>query len=400
MSSPPRIYLDNAATSWPKPEEVYQAVDRYMRELGAAAGRSTYAEAGEVSRLIEQARGGVASILGVSDPSSIAFALNGTDALNTAIHGTLRDGDHVVTSDAEHNSVLRPLAHLASQGRIAVTHVTCDSAGRIDPGDVRGALRQTTRLVALSHASNVTGVIQPLTEIGKDIHAHGALFLVDAAQSLGHLPFTVADLHCDLLAAPGHKGLLGPLGTGLLYVRPEVAGRVQSFRQGGTGSQSDSDQQPDQMPEKFESGNLNVAGIAGLGAGCEFLLRRGVTSLHRSISQLADDLRVSLAKVNGVNVYGSPHSDQRIGVVSINVEGYDPQEVAAALDTHFRVQVRAGLHCAARIHTALDTIKHGGTVRFSIGPFNTADHVRAAADAIEEIASSVAPATSATENMR
>jgi cysteine desulfurase family protein len=384
-----RIYLDNAATSWPKPEAVYAAVDRYQRELGAPAGRSAYAQAGEVSRVIENARAAVAQILGVNDPTRIAFCFNGTDALNIAIHGALRDGDHVVTSDAEHNSVLRPLSHLAAQGRITVTYIPCDSAGKIKPSDVRGALVPETRLVALAQVSNVTGTIQPLGEIGRFVRSHGALFLVDAAQSLGHLRFTVDDLQCDMLAAPGHKGLLGPLGTGVLYVRPGVEAQLQSLRQGGTGTHSESDQQPDDMPAKFESGNHNVAGIVGLGAGCQFLLERGVVSVHEAISRLAEELRSSLAKIHGVTVYGPADSAERLGVVSINVRGYDPQEVASALDAHYGVQVRAGLHCAARIHAALETVNLGGTVRFSLGPFNTAEHVNAAVGAIAEIAAAV-----------
>jgi cysteine desulfurase family protein len=388
MSSLSRIYLDNAATSWPKPETVYAAVDRYHRELGAPAGRSAYAQAGEVSRLIENARGAVARILGVNNPACVAYCFNGTDALNTAIHGALREGDHVITSDAEHNSVLRPLSHLAAQGRITVTHVPCDATGQISPSDVRSALAPETRLVALAHVSNVTGTIQPLVEIGGFVRSHGALFLVDAAQSLGHLPFTVGDLQCDMLAAPGHKGLLGPLGTGVLYVRPGVEAELKSFRQGGTGTQSESDQQPDEMPAKFESGNHNVAGIVGLGAGCQFLLERGIATIHATISQLAEELHSSLSSVAGVTIYGPTEAAERVGVVSINVRGFDPQEIASVLDTHYHVQVRAGLHCAARIHTALKTAELGGTVRFSLGPFNTAEHARVATEAIAEIAAS------------
>jgi cysteine desulfurase / selenocysteine lyase len=212
--------------------------------------------------------------------------------------------------------------------------------------------------------------------------------LVDAAQSLGHLPFTVDELQCDMLAAPGHKGLLGPLGTGVLYVRPGVETQLQSFRQGGTGTQSESDQQPDEMPAKFESGNHNVAGIVGLGAGCRYLLERGIAKIHADISRLADELRSALAGIEGVTVYGPAEAAERVGVVSINVRGYDPQEVASALDAHYQVQVRAGLHCAARIHSALNTAALGGTVRFSLGPFNTPEHTRVAAAAIAEIAAS------------
>jgi len=386
MSSGQRIYLDNAATSWPKPDSVYQAVDRYQRLLGAPAGRSGYSEAGEVARLVEQARGAVARILGASDPNSIAFAHNGTDALNTAIHGALRDGDHVVSSDAEHNSVLRPLHHLASQGRITVTYVRCDSVGKIDPDDVRHALRPATRLVALTQASNVTGVVQPLKEVGQIVRSHDALFLVDAAQTLGHLPLQVDELQCDLLAAPGHKGLLGPLGTGLLYVRPGVEDRIESHRQGGTGTQSDREHHPPTMPAKFEAGNANVPGIVGLGAGCAYLLERRITNVHQATSQLAEQLWHLLTTVDGVRCYGPAPPDERVAVVSLNIEGYDPQEVAAALDSSYRVQVRAGLHCAARLHRSLGTFEHGGTVRLSMGPFNTATEIDTAAEAIQEIA--------------
>jgi cysteine desulfurase family protein len=381
-----RTYLDNAATSWPKPESVYQAVDRYQRKLGAPAARSGYAEAGEVNRLVEQARMAVARILGVKTPSCVAFCHNGTDALNAAIHGALHRGGHVVTSDAEHNSVLRPLAMLAAEGRITLTHVACDTAGEIDPVDVRRALRPATRLVAIQHASNVSGAIQPLAEIGKTVHSHGALFLIDAAQTLGHLPFSVDDFNCDLLAAPGHKGLLGPLGTGILYVRPGIEAQLQSFRQGGTGTHSESDEHPGDMPAKFEAGNLNVPGIVGLRAGCEYLLEQGVDRLHRSESRLVEQFRSELESVDNVAIYGPEAARDRVGVVSLNVQGYDPQDVAASLDATYRIQVRAGLHCAARIHAALGTHQRGGTVRFSVGPFNTAEEIAAAAAAVREIA--------------
>jgi cysteine desulfurase family protein len=386
MSSPQRIYLDNAATSWPKPESVYVAVDRYQRLLGAPAGRSGYSEAGEVGRLVEQARSAVARILGTRDPHSIAFLHNGTDALNSAIHGALREGDHVVSSEAEHNSVLRPLNHLASRGRIAVTYVPCDSTGTLDPDDVQSALRPDTRLVALSHASNVTGVVQPLEEVGRILRSHDALFLIDAAQSVGHLPFTVDQLQCDLLAAPGHKGLLGPLGTGLLYVRPGLEDQLQSHRQGGTGTQSDREEHPDTMPSKFEAGNANVPGIVGLGAGCMYLLERGVASVHAATRQLAEELWNMLATIDGVRRFGPAPPAERVAVVSLNIDGYDPQEVAAALDSAYQVQVRAGLHCAARLHRALGTLESGGTVRLSLGPFNTADQINTAVEAIQEIA--------------
>ncbi len=219
----PRIYLDNAATSWPKPPAVYAAVDRYLRNIGAPAGRGVYAEAVEVNRDVEEARRKVAALLGLADATHLIFTLNGTDSLNTVIHGLLRPGDHVVTSVVEHNSVLRPLAHLERRGQIRVTHVDCDDQGIIDPDDIRRAVGQRTRLVALAHASNVTGAIQPIGEVGRIASATGVRLLCDAAQTAGHLPLDMNRLGVDFLATPGHKGLVGPLGTGVLAIRPACA---------------------------------------------------------------------------------------------------------------------------------------------------------------------------------
>ncbi|MGE0610694.1 MAG: aminotransferase class V-fold PLP-dependent enzyme, partial [Pirellulales bacterium] len=246
MSGPPRIYLDNAATSWPKPDAVYDAVDRYQRECGAAYGRGVYAEATQAARLVEAARQGLAKWLGAGDPRRIAFTCNGTDAINLALHGLLRAGDHVVTTVVEHNSVLRPLRYLEDAGQINVDRVPCDGQGLVDAEAIRLALRPNTRLIALTHVSNVTGAIQPVDAVSAIAQEQGALLLIDAAQSAGHLPLNLARLPADLLAAPGHKGLLGPLGTGFLYVRPGL--ELRPVRQGGTGSHSNDDHQPADMP--------------------------------------------------------------------------------------------------------------------------------------------------------
>ncbi|HEY2759630.1 MAG TPA: aminotransferase class V-fold PLP-dependent enzyme, partial [Pirellulales bacterium] len=233
-----RIYLDNAATSWPKPEEVYTAVDHYLRENGAPAGRSAYSQATEVEGIIATARAAIARLIGAQNPRQIIFVGNGTDAINLAIHGLLRPGDHAICTAADHNSVLRPLRHLEELRQIEVTRVPCNGAGWVDPEDLRRALRSSTRLVAMTHASNVTGTIEPVAEVGRIVQQHGARFLVDAAQSLGHLPVDVEELHADLLAAPGHKGLLAPLGTGVLYIKPGLENQLQTIRQGGTGTDS------------------------------------------------------------------------------------------------------------------------------------------------------------------
>lgn len=380
-----RIYLDNAATSWPKPDVVYAATDRYQRDLGAPAGRSAYDEATEVGRLVLAARRGIARLIGAERPEQVVFTANGTDWLNLAIHGSLSTGDHVVTSVVEHNSVLRPLRDLEDAGQITVSRVPCDAAGIIDPDEIGRALRPNTRLVALVHASNVTGALQPIAEVGRIVREHGALFLVDAAQSLGHVALSVMDASIELLAAPGHKGLLGPLGTGVLYLREGVDQRVRSLRQGGTGSRSEEDRQPASLPDKFEAGNLNALGIAGLAASVSWLEECGIANVRRHEIELTARLMDGLRSIDTVRILGPAKLDHRVGVVSITAEGYDPQELAAALDAAARVQVRAGLHCAPLMHRALNTLERGGTIRFSVGPFNTPEDIDTAVEAVRGI---------------
>ena len=386
-----RIYLDNAATSWPKPEAVYAAVDDYQRRLGAPAGRSAYEEAMEAGQGVNRTRQLLARLLNAADPRQIVFTSNGTEALNLAIHGVLRSGDHVVTTVVEHNSVLRPLRLLENRGVISVTRVGCDAEGFVSPDEVRRALRQDTRLVAVAHVSNVTGAVQPIEEISRLAQAAGALFLVDAAQSLGHLPIDVQASGMALLAAPGHKGLLGPLGTGLLYIRPGVESELESLRQGGTGTQSEEEIQPEALPEKYEAGNLNTPGILGLGAGVRYLLDRGCSDLREHEAALTERLLTALKAVAGVRIHGPQQATRRLGVVSCTVEGYEPQEVAIALDAAYRVQVRAGLHCAPQMHRALGTLEQGGAVRFSLGHFTKVEEIDIAVDAVRQIAESHSP---------
>lgn len=382
-----RIYLDNAATSWPKPEAVYQAVEHYLRENGAPAGRSAYLQAAEVDRQIASGRAGLARLI-AADARQIVFTQNGTESLNLAIHGLLKPGDHAICTAADHNSVLRPLRDLEMNGKVEVTRVGCDPVRGVDPDDIRRALKSNTRLMAMTHASNVTGAIQPASAVGKLCRQRGVRFLVDAAQTLGHLPLSVDELQADMLAAPGHKGLLGPLGTGVLYMRAEIVDELRSIRQGGTGTSSDDDRQPATLPDKFESGNHNVPGLVGLSAALEWIENRGISVIRDHEQQLADRLRSGLSQIAGVRVYGANTVGGSAAVVSIAVEGYDPQEVAAVLDANFGIQVRAGLHCAPRMHRALGTIDHGGTVRFSFGAFNTPADIDAAIAAIADIAAS------------
>lgn len=369
-----RIYLDNAATSWPKPEAVYAAVDHYQRTLGAPAGRGTYAQAAEVERQVLGCRLALAELLHVSDPRRIVLTFNGTDALNLALYGLLRPGDHVVTSVCEHNSVLRPLAALRDRRQVAVTYVPADRAGRVDPDDIRRACTPRTRLIALVHASNVTGTIQPAEAVGQIAREAGAYFLLDAAQTLGYLPVDVQRMGVHLLAAPGHKGLLGPLGTGLLYVAEGVEAELQPIRQGGTGTHSEEEAQPRELPDRYEAGNLNVPGIVGLQAGVRHVLAAGVEAERARQQRLMTRLLAGLHELDGVQVYGPPDAAGRVGLVSLRWEGLSPQELASVLDAQWSIQTRAGLHCAPRMHASLGTLPEG-TLRLSVGHFTTLDQI-------------------------
>jgi cysteine desulfurase family protein len=383
-----RIYLDNAATSWPKPVSVYEAVDRYLRSNGAPAGRGAYGEAAEVERMVADARKRVASLLGEPDPKRVIFTANGTDSLNLAIHGLLRAGDHVVTTVCEHNSVLRPLRELERHAGVAVTRVECGSNGIADPAAFAAAITRNTKLFVLTHASNVTGAIQPVEEVGAIAKSHGIRFLVDAAQSIGHIPVLAKQLNADLIAAPGHKGLLGPLGTGILYIAPGMEEHLRATRQGGTGTTSESDLQPETLPEKYESGNHNVPGIIGLGAALQYLTERSLDDIRRHEQQLTARLLDGFQSLKNVTIHGPRDALHQVGVVSIVIDGYDPQEVATTLDAAYSIQVRSGFHCAPLMHASQGTNQQGGTVRFSIGAFNTIEQIDHAIQAVGEIAAS------------
>lgn len=381
-----RVYLDNAATSWPKPSSVYDVVDDYHRRLGASVGRGGYAEAEEVGQAVAQTRSAVARLIGAESPDRIIFTLNGTDSLNQAIYGILKPGDHVVTSIVEHNSVLRPLRKLERLGQVEVTRVACDEFGVVRPEDIRIAIRPSTRLIVLTHASNVTGAIQPVMEVGAIAREYGILFLVDAAQTLGHLHLSVSEIGADLLAAPGHKGLLGPLGTGILYIRSGLEEFVQSVRQGGTGSASSSEDQPDALPEKYESGSHNTPGIIGLGAGIEYVEQRGLADLRQHSIDLMDRLLAGLSDIPGVTFFGPRSSADRIGVVSAKFAEQVAPSVARRMEKEFRIQVRGGFQCAALMHRSLGTLEQQGAVRFSVGPFNSVDDIDTAIEAARIIA--------------
>lgn len=378
------IYLDNAATSWPKAPGGVEAMSRFLLEEAGNPGRSGHRLARTALERVEATRRALARLLGISPPERIVFTLNATDALNMALKGLLRPGDHVITSSVEHNSVTRPLRALAEQG-VQVTKIPCFGDGVVDVEALARAFCPNTRLVVLTHASNVAGTLQPVAEVARLAHAAGALFLVDGAQTVGAIPFRVADLGADLLAFSGHKGLLGPTGTGALYVGPGVD--LRPVREGGTGTSSELDVQPLDLPHRLESGTPNTVGIVGLGAALEYLERRGVEDIRAHEVALMRVLREELREVPGLRLYGPEDPARCAGALSFTLPGLEPAEIGAILDAWFDVAVRPGLHCAPDAHRTLGTFP-SGTVRLSVGPFNTADEVYQVVRYIAQIASS------------
>ncbi|MEO6435197.1 MAG: aminotransferase class V-fold PLP-dependent enzyme [Tepidisphaeraceae bacterium] len=390
-----RLYLDNAATSFPKPPAVLAAMIRYATELGASAGRGAYSEALETGKLIFECRSRLRELFNGEDPNHFIFTLNCSDALNIAIKGRVLaaqcSGDrvpHCICTHIDHNSILRPLNALTDAGLIELTRVEVDAkTGLVDPDDIRRAIRPQTKLIALAHASNVTGTVQPIRAIGKIAREHAIPLLVDAAQSAGHVPIDVQADGIDLLAAPGHKGLLGPLGTGFLYIRPGVDKFLVPLREGGTGSASEEDRQPDFLPDKYEPGSHNAIGIAGLSAGVQWVIDQTVEKLHARELDLIRTFIEGVSDVEGLTYFGPQGVRDRLGVFSVRVDGFSPTDLSAALERNYGILTRPGLHCAPLIHAALGTTQHGGTTRFSFGPFLSTQDVKYSTDALADVAS-------------
>lgn len=383
------IYLDNAATSWPKPPAVAAAVQEQLTSAGGNPGRSGHRFAVAAARIVEEAREALALLIHAGDPSRIAFAHNATHALNVALYGLLRPGDRVVTTSVEHNSVMRPLRHLETIG-VQIEVVPCEPDGSLDLRKVDAALTPGTRLLVTTHASNVAGTILPVAELTALARNHGARYIVDAAQTAGTVPIDVETLGVDLLAFTGHKGLFGPTGTGGLYVRETV--ELTPLMRGGTGSDSAHEVQPEFMPDTFESGTLNVAGIAGLGAGVRFLLDVGIEAVQAHERRLAARFLDAAGAIPGVTIHGPSAAALRCGIVSFNVAGASPSEVGLLLDETFGIMARTGLHCAPAAHRTIGTFP-AGTVRFGFGWFNTIAEVDAAVAALREIAAWAANGT-------
>ena len=375
----PRRYLDNAATTWPKPLEVLDAWLHAARDVGATAGRAAYREATEADAIRGRARAAVARLLGGVDPARVALPGGCTLALNIAIHSLLRGGGHAIATAADHNATLRPLHWLARQGVIELSIVPCDGQGRVAADGIAAAWRGDTRMVAVSQVSNVTGAVQPVAEIAAVAHERGGLLVVDAAQSLGQVECHVAELNADVIAAAGHKWLLGTAGVGLLWVRAGLD--LEPLVQGGTGSASDSLDMPETFTDRMEAGTPDVPALAALVAGIGWLEEQGIAAVGTRCRGLAAACAARLAAIRGVRVIAAPEGGP---IVSFTVEGYDPADVAVLVEQMAGVQVRSGHHCAARIHEHLGTAT-GGTVRASFGPFNTDDDVDALVGAIETI---------------
>jgi cysteine desulfurase/selenocysteine lyase len=379
------IYFDNAATSWPKPPGVAEAMVHFLNDVGANPGRSAHRLAVESGRIVYNAREAVAKLFNAPDPLRVVFGHNVTEALNLALRGLLRPGDHVITSSMEHNSVMRPLRALERQG-VEVTVVRCSPEGFLVPADVEGAVQPNTVMIALNHASNVIGTLLPVAEVGLIARRHGLFLLVDAAQTGGAYPMDVQADGIDLLGFTGHKSLYGPMGTGGLVISERVdVTHLEPLKRGGTGSRSEHEEQPDFLPDLCESGTLNAVGLAGLEAGVRWVLERGVETIRAHEVELAQRLIVGLGEIPGVTVYGGLDSDLQTSTVSFNIIGMEPSEVGLRLDEEYGILCRVGLHCAPAAHKTIGTFP-AGTVRFGLGAFNTREEVDTAVAAVGELA--------------
>lgn len=385
-----RLYVDNAATSFPKPREVTEAMVHYAQKVGASAGRGAYDEAKESARVIKTCRERLNQLFNGQNPDHFIFGLNCSDALNLGICGMLRPGDHVVTTYMDHNSVLRPLNALASSGMITQTRVKVDPITCVvDPNEILKAVTPKTRLISVVHGSNVTGTIQPIREIGKIARELAVPFLVDAAQSAGHVPIDVQADNIDMLAFPGHKGLLGPLGTGALYIRPGIEKILKPVRFGGTGSVSESDFQPEFMPDKYEPGSHNAIGIAGLSEGVAWILKKTVAAIYEHDRALCKCFIGAVDGVYNLRFYGPQGIKDRCGVFSVRIGDLTPLELAQRLEKEYGILTRPGIHCAPLAHQTIGTLNTpngAGTTRLSFGPFVEIPDVQYAANALSTIA--------------
>jgi len=379
------IYFDNAATAFPKPPGTLARMVETFERIGVSPGRGSYDLAVEAEDLVFDTRKRIALLLGAPDPNRVIFASNATDALNLCIQGLVGPGDHVVSTRIEHNSVLRPLYHLRLKGLIQYDLVPFDHNGFVDPNLIAATIKPNTRLVIVSHASNVLGTIQPLHEIGTLCREKEVPLLVDVAQSAGVVPIDMDAWGIGAVAFTGHKSLMGPTGVGGLVIHPDLD--LQSTRYGGTGIDSESPLHTQDYPHRLEAGTINLMGIIGLSEGLRFLEKKGIESIHREEMRLLTRLRDGLMPLAGVDLYGFEDLTDHVGLMTLNIIGMDPGDAGAILDADFGIAVRVGLHCAPLAHEGMGTFPRGG-VRFSLGPFNTADEVDRAVEAVTRMSRS------------
>jgi len=378
------IYLDNSATTFPKPEVVYDFMCDFYRKHGVNPGRSGFDAAIETEEVVQETRKMLMRLFNGDDPNRLTFSYNASDSLNMILQGLASKGDHVITTMLEHNSVLRPLHHLNLNNIIELTHIPFDLHGYIDPDDIKKALRKNTKMVVVNHSSNVIGTVQPLSAIGKICKEAGVLFIVDGSQSAGAIPVDVKTMGIDVFVFTGHKCLMGPTGIGGSYVMDGVP--VRGTRFGGTGVRSAQKTHLDEFPYRLECGTLNLVGVAGLHAGVKWILEQGIEKLHHQEIMLWDRLRKGVQKIENVTTYCAESIENQNPVLSLNVKGFESGDVGTMLDVDYNIACRTGLQCAPLVHEGIGTDKIHGTVRLSIGPFNTEAHIDAAIEAISEIA--------------
>jgi cysteine desulfurase / selenocysteine lyase len=378
------VYLDNSATTFPKPKEVHDFMNDFYQAGGANPGRSGHDMALESEKIVTQTRKLLCELFNGADPNRLTFSYNASDSLNIIINGMLSQGDHVITSYLEHNSVLRPLYHKEQDGFIEVTYIPFDNAGYIHPEDIKAKIKNNTKMVILNHASNVIGTVQPVSEVGKICREAGVHFALDASQTAGITRIDVQEMDIDLLAFTGHKSLLGPTGIGGSYIADHVPIRATRF--GGTGVRSAQRTHLEEFPYRLECGTLNILGVAGLHAGQKWIRSKSMQRLHQEEMQLWDRLRKGLQEIDGVVTYCADSLENHNAVLSFNIKGWEAGDVGAILDADYGIACRTGLQCAPLVHELLGTDKIFGTVRFSLGPFNTDEHIDKAIEAVREIA--------------
>jgi cysteine desulfurase family protein len=378
------IYFDNPATSWPKPPQVKEAMNRFMEEVGANPGRSGHFLSIEAARIVYETREALSVLFHVKDSSRIVFTLNATESINLALKGLLKYKDHVITSSMEHNSVMRPLRDLEKKGT-ELSIIPCSNEGMLDPREVEKKIQSTTRMIVLNHASNVTGTLLPIREMGKIAREYNLLFLVDAAQTAGVYPIDVEKDVIDLLAFTGHKSLYGPQGTGGLIIGERIREKEMiPLKQGGTGSRSEFEQQPEFLPDRFESGTPNGVGIAGLLAGVQFVLKKGVELIRQNEMILTQKLIEGLKEIPQVKLYGPERQEDRVSTLSFNFTHLSSSDGASRLEKEFGILCRPGLHCAPAAHHTIGTFPEG-TIRFGLSAFNTEEEINDTMNAVSLI---------------